>query len=255
VTERWKRFARTRASRTTRRLLELAAARRGERVVDIGCGAGVATALLAERVGSTGRVVGIDVSPELIAMARERGSRARFVVADAAAHRFAPHSIDLAVSEFGVTFFREPVQAFARFRRALAPGGRLVFSCYGAHNAWLQTIFVAAHRADRRWQPPDLERPGPFAFVDRARVAAILAAAGFTRVTIAAGRMREPLGRTRAAAVDAALARPYIAAVLAPLDAAALARVRASVSRALPSFETARGYAFPATVWYVTARS
>src|SRR5262249_14371156 len=100
----------------------------GMAVLDIGCGCGALTAMLAQSVGPSGRVLGVDLSEEVLALATARLSahpHAEVMLADAAAHPFAPFA-DLAVSQFGVMFFGDPVHAFTNIRKAIKPGGRLV---------------------------------------------------------------------------------------------------------------------------------
>src|SRR6516225_3714326 len=97
----------------TNELLALSAPRPGERVLDIGCGAGTTVLELATRVGPGGRVLGADVSEPSIARARERiaaaGLRhAEVIVADASVHPFPPDSFDLTFSRFGIMFFSDP---------------------------------------------------------------------------------------------------------------------------------------------------
>ncbi len=107
-----------------------AAAKPGERVLDIGCGAGQTTFLLADAVGPNGRVTGVDISTPLLG---RRGAGApknvEFVKADAAFHPFKPE-YDLIFSRFGVMFFDDPPAAFTNIRKGLKPGGRLAFVCW-----------------------------------------------------------------------------------------------------------------------------
>src|SRR5436309_11561800 len=96
-----------------RAALELAAPQPGERVLDIGCGAGTTLLELAARVGPSGHVLGGDISEQSVARARERiaavGLRhAEAVCADVAAHPFSTGSFDLAFSRLGVMFFNDP---------------------------------------------------------------------------------------------------------------------------------------------------
>lgn len=162
----------------------------GARVLDIGCGTGSTTLAAAHRAGARGRVVGIDLSEPMIALARERASRAgsaaTFVCADAQTHAFEPASFDRFISRFGVMFFDDPVRAFANLRRAATGDARMQLAVFRdpAENPFM----TAAEKAARPYLPnlpprvPDA--PGQFAFADRQRVAQILASAGWARIEI-----------------------------------------------------------------------
>jgi len=172
-------------SEVTEALLAAAAPRPGERVLDIGCGAGGSTFPLAAAVGPSGRVTGLDVSAPLLARAEERRrelglDNIRFVEADAQDHPFDPAGCDLAVSRFGVMFFADPVAAFANIARALRPGGRLVFAAWAGpeHNPWFAIPLQAAIARLGPIAPAPPEAPGPMAFRDAARVTGLFAAAG-----------------------------------------------------------------------------
>src|SRR5262245_56530601 len=80
-------------------LVEELAAGGGERVLDVGCGAGSTTVAFARRVGPAGRCVGVDISEPMLGAARARaereGSGAQFVLGDAQTHPFEPGSFDV----------------------------------------------------------------------------------------------------------------------------------------------------------------
>jgi ubiquinone/menaquinone biosynthesis C-methylase UbiE len=161
----------------------------GERVIDVGCGCGGTTLELAARVGAAGRAIGLDISAPMIARARERAgaaSAAEFILADAAAHEFAPQWADLLFSRFGVMFFADPVLAFANLRKGLARGGRAVFACWreATRNPWQTIALKAACRHVPRLPELGPEDPGPFSFADEARVRRILSEAGFERIAL-----------------------------------------------------------------------
>jgi len=226
--------------------LDAAAAQRGERVIDIGCGCGDSSIALSRRVGDKGRVLGIDVSRPMLDVARSRGALAAcanlsFSDADAS-QALLPVDTDLLFSRFGVMFFGRPAAAFRHLRGALRPGGRCVFVCWRAprDNSWAMTPLAAARRAmNITPAPADPNAPGPFAFADDERLRAILAEAGFAGIAVRRFDAEVFLGATPRSAAENALrigptsrlvremgvehARAILAAVegaLAPLAAA-----------------------------------
>ncbi len=159
-------------------------------VLDIGCGAGETALRLAAQRGDLA-VTGLDLSDELIAVARQRAvvrdgagpnSAGRgpldFVVGDAAMWT-GRTSFDGAFSRHGVMFFTDPVAAFAHVRTLMAPAAPLIFSCFAEReaNVWAHDLMALIGTG----APSDPFAPGPFAFADPGHVASILGAAGWRR--------------------------------------------------------------------------
>ncbi len=163
----------------------------GERVIDVGCGAGDTSLAIAEHVQSRGYVLGVDVSQPLLKLAQARAAvtpeyPVEFVIADAATHALPPASFDALFSRFGVMFFADPYAAFAHLRRALKPKGRVVFCCWRDRriNAWVRIGVQAARKlVSDLPAPPGPDEPGPFSFADEARIRRVLGTAGFTDIT------------------------------------------------------------------------
>jgi SAM-dependent methyltransferase len=172
----------------SRILLAAAEPAPGERVLDIGCGAGASTLAAAEAVGPDGAVLGIDLSPALLARAAERVAQAglgnvTLTRVDAATHVVEGDRFDLLISRFGMMFFEDPVAALSKIRTALRPGARVVFVAWAglSHNPWFALQMDAARAVfGPPDAPPDPHAPGPMAFSDIARVVGLLDAAGFT---------------------------------------------------------------------------
>jgi SAM-dependent methyltransferase len=114
----------------TRRLLLAAGLRRGMRAADLGCGVGTVTALLSERVGPDGLVVGVDASGEQLASAcgrlNGRGANVRFLEASATATGLPRGLFDLVYCRFLLIHLPEPERALAEMRALLKPGSTLV---------------------------------------------------------------------------------------------------------------------------------
>jgi len=166
------------------RAMDVLAPHAGEVIVDIGCGAGQTVLQLAERVGPQGRVIGVDIAPRLLDVARERASglaHVSFVEADAARLDLPAGSIDAVFSRFGVMAFADPALAFSTFRRLLKPSGRLAFVCWRS---------LAENELDRLpLEAAGLEHlvdPTPFSFADPDHVRATLETAGFRDVILSA---------------------------------------------------------------------
>jgi SAM-dependent methyltransferase len=148
--------------------IEAAAPATGERVLDVGCGAGASSLALAARVGAGGQVLGVDISEPLIGRARAlapQDTPVQFRVADASSAEL-PEAFDILFSRFGVMFFDDPTGAFAHMRRALQPGGRVAFVCWrgAAENDWVRLPMGAIKGIVPPTAPPDPEAPGPLSF-------------------------------------------------------------------------------------------
>ncbi|HEY2709503.1 MAG TPA: methyltransferase domain-containing protein [Caulobacteraceae bacterium] len=162
----------------------------GDRVIDVGCGCGATSLALARRVGTEGRVLGVDISEPMLGVARGRAAaqglaRATFVEADAQSRAFDP--ADAMFSRFGVMFFADPTAAFANIRKALLPAGRLAFVCWqaAANNPWMTAPMAeVAPLLPAPPTPAEPGAPGPFAFADPVRLRGILESAGFKGVVI-----------------------------------------------------------------------
>jgi SAM-dependent methyltransferase len=159
------------------------------RVLDIGCGTGQ-TSRLAGRLASEGSVLGVDLSSQMLQVARQRTrneslDNVSYVHGDAQVFEFEPDAADVAISRNGSMFFGEPVVAFSNIRGALRPGGRLTLLAWQhpRDNEWLSELGRIAAMG-RSMPPPPISQPGPFAMADPVVAMERLTKSGFDDVSI-----------------------------------------------------------------------
>ena len=105
----------------------------GERVLDLGCGAGTDSLVAAQMVGPDGSVVGIDMTPEMLAKAHRAAAEmgaanVEFVEGDIELLPFADESVDVVISNGVIDLLPDKDTVFAEIYRVLRPGGRIQFA-------------------------------------------------------------------------------------------------------------------------------
>jgi len=210
-------------------LLAFAAPRAGSTVIDVGCGCGATTIELARAVGPSGRVVGIDLSQPMLALAEKR-----------------PRKFSNTTCLLG-----------GRCGAAMAAWGRLRFACWRPinENPWLQIPLHAVYEHAPRLPKPDAEEPGPFAFGDKARVTRVLTAAGFTEPSFTPLDIQMDIaaGGTLEDAVNQSSAMGPAKRALADQPEDIRAAALESIRRALTPYASAAGVKLPGAVWLVAA--
>lgn len=246
-------------SRLTSRLVGAAKVAPTDRVLDVGCGCGETTRIVA-RLASAGMALGVDLSAEMIGLARRQADRdglgnARFQRADAQVHQFPEGDFDLVLSRAGVMFFDDPLMAFANLHWALRSGGRLALLCWQefARNDMgvVPLSALAAHVTvpDRG----DQNAPGPFSLADPDRIRELLLGAGYQGVRV--DPVTEPvlMGANADDATTFWAQIPAIRAMLVSAKPAAAARAIDAVRKALTAHERADGVWLGSAAWLVTA--
>ncbi len=243
-------------------LLARAAPRPGERVIDVGCGTGATTLLLADAVGLQGSVLAIDISEPMLTFAQRRSAErghdhVRFLHADAQSHGFEPEARDLLLSRFGVMFFSAPVVAFANLLSALRPGGRLAFVCWAPleDNPWFKEPLAAGIGRLGPPEPQPPRAPGPLALAETGYIEEILGGAGFVERRIAT--VTTHLSGAATAEEEAAFACQVgpltrLLQTFEPEPATRQAIVEEVTERFRP-YQGKAGVRIPATLHYVTA--
>jgi len=152
-----------------------------QRIVDLGCGTGQASAGLKKRFRKA-QVIGLDSSHAMLVQLRRRSGvlrRLSAVCADMSALPLADQSSELLFSNLAMQWCPDPVSLFAEFRRVLTPGGMLLFSSFGP--ASLRELRAVWAEADGTAQTME--------FVDILQVGDALMAAGFQEPVIDADRI------------------------------------------------------------------
>lgn len=234
----------------------------GERVLDVGCGCGATTVAFAGKVGSSGSVLGIDISAPMLERARHRTPKSepvKFQLADATVHAFEPAAFDLLTSRFGVMFFANPTQSFANLRTALRPGGRMAFACWREPraNPWMMAPLQATYKHVPKLPQLGPEDPGPYSFASEERVHRILGSAGFTQVGMEPCNLMLDIavGRGLDAAAQSALEIGPVHRALEGHSSETVSAVKASIREALAPHVKEDKAELPASIWIVTARS
>lgn len=176
------------AAVVTARLLELGGVGPGSSVLDVGTGVGEPALAAAVAAGPTGRVVGVDLSPAMVDLARRRSGgtgTVEFLVGDVESLDLPAGGFDVVLGRWSLMFVPDPPAALRSIARVLKPGGVLAASTWGPPETvpMLSLGFrVLAERLDLPAGRPG--EPGPFSMSDPDAVARQLAEAGFTDVSI-----------------------------------------------------------------------
>ena len=101
-----------------------------ERVLDVGCGTGIVARLVRERCGPATRITGIDLNPDMIAVARSIAPEIAWHQGDALQLPFPDATFDLVLCQQGLQFFRDRAAAAREMRRVLSDGGRVALSTW-----------------------------------------------------------------------------------------------------------------------------
>jgi SAM-dependent methyltransferase len=232
--------------------------------LDVGCGGGSETLMLARRLGSGARILGVDISEPLLAVAEAKragigdaDAEVAFLRADAAVHDFPAGHYDLLFSRFGVMFFDAPTEAFTNLRHAMAPGGALAFTCWQSlrDNPWTALPLQAALTVLPPPPKPEPHAPGPFAFADRDYLRGVLEGAGWEDVAIVphTAEMRFAGSEGFESAVRELVNTGPVGRLLLEADEAQRQAVHAAAAQALGDYYVDDALVLPGAVWLVTA--
>jgi SAM-dependent methyltransferase len=225
----------------------------GQRVLDVACGTGILAREIALRIGSAERVVGLDPSPGMVAVARQLAPAIEWREGVAESLPFRDKSFDAVVSQFGLMFFTDRRQALREMLRVLTPGGRLAIAVWDSLDnipAYASEVALLERMAGR--QAADALR-APFVLGDRKDLATLLSEAGVAsaQVTTHRGMAQFPGIRTM---VEADL-RGWLPVMGVILSEDQIDRILREAQHALSSYATGDGeVTFHLSAHLVTAK-
>ena len=166
-------------------LIDTAALRRGERVLDVACGTGIVARLAAERVGDTGTVAGIDLNPGMLEVARSVTPSSMVIEwhqSSAEAISLQDEAFDVVLCQMGLQFVPDKLAALREMQRVLAPGGRLIINVVGPK----PPVFAILAEALARHIKPELSAfvDLVFSLHDTGELQHLISGAGFREVAI-----------------------------------------------------------------------
>lgn len=176
------------------RLVELAKIQEGNNVLDIATGIGEPAVTAARKVGTTGKVTAIDLSPAMLAIAKERarenglGKIIEFQEGDAETFRLPTSKFDAIISRFGLMFLPSLPEALKTIREALVADGRIAAAVWSSPQkvpAFIMPFEIVSKETGTPRPPPGT--PGPFSLADTSLLRELFKHAGFERIEIESG--------------------------------------------------------------------
>lgn len=226
----------------------------GERVLDVACGTGVVARVAAQRVGPEGRVIGIDLNPGMIAVARSLlipGSAPMEWLERSALDLGVPDaSIDAVLCQQGLQFFPDKPLAMREMRRVLRAGGRLALSVWNSTGIYNKAVgdALAHFLSDEVAARFCASRRAPA----REELQHLAAEAGFVDVEVRIARINARLPKLDTFALDHLAATP-VAPVIANADSEARKNIGASVMKQLAAYSDGDGVSYPEETYLLTA--
>jgi SAM-dependent methyltransferase len=233
-------------------LVQAAGVRPAERVLDVACGTGAVTRLLAEQVGPAGRVTGLDITPGMLAVARlaAPSQRIEWLEGSAVKMPLPDGTFDAVVCQQGLQFFPDKPAALSEMRRVLKRGGRLALSCW--RSVEHTPGYLVLEQALARRVGPEKAALPPFSLGDAGAIRGLVVGAGFREVKL---RAEAKMMRFRSAEhlVRAVVGGAPMMGALTAQGEGVLDAIIAEVTEATKHYVDDEGWATPAVSHIVTA--
>lgn len=217
----------------------------GARVIEVASGTGIVSRLISERLSGEGRIVCTDLNPAMIEVARKMMPPSRHKVewfaCDVIDLPFADGEFDIAICQQGLQFFPDKPKALAEIRRVLAPGGRLILTCWRTISPLFQAVSDSLRQ--RVSEKAAKQALGPYSFRDGDVIASLLTEAGF-RIASVSSLLINRATPARPAIREEILASPY-EKELRDKGAETIDAVVADVDAALEVYREGEGFVVP----------
>lgn len=165
-------------------VLDAAGVAGGGRVLDVACGTGVVAREASVRVGPAGSVVGLDIEPGMLAVAETIEPTVTWTVGEAGQLPFDEREFDAVVSQFGLMFFSDRVQAISEMLRCTKPGSRVAVAVWDSLER-SEAYPISVDLLNRRAGPAAAEAlRAPFVLGDTNELRSLFEQAGASTLTI-----------------------------------------------------------------------
>jgi len=241
-------------------LVELVHPRPGERVVDVACGTGIVARIVAARVGPTGAVVGVDLNPGMLSVARsavstdsQSSAPLQWQEANADKLPFPDESFDIVYCQLGLQFFADRAAALREMRRALGAEGRLALMVWRAIHESPGFAALAESLERHIGQAAAAIMRAPFGLSNADRLVDLVRAAGFQDIAI-----QQRVGTVRFPSVErfvlSYVAGSPLAGPVSQANDAARGALTTDVRNALEKYTSNTELAFPIAAHLLSAR-
>jgi ubiquinone/menaquinone biosynthesis C-methylase UbiE len=142
-------------------LVDLARLSKNDHVLDVATGKGAVILPAVQKLGPSGKIVGVDISKQMIIAAKKRAPHVQFLQMDAERLAFSDRSFDIVFCAFALYFFPEIQTALSEFKRVLKKGGRIAVSSFGKRESLTDWTLDRTRDlgADRRLKTNALDTP------------------------------------------------------------------------------------------------
>jgi ubiquinone/menaquinone biosynthesis C-methylase UbiE len=239
-------------------LVEVVDIQADQRVLDVGCGTGVVTRAVAQRLGPHGKIVGFDVNDVMLQMAQQFAQQAdldaiEWQQGDAASMPFGTAEYDVVLCEQGLQYFPDRAGALREMARVMVPGGQLALSVWRSLERHPFFIALVDALASHLGEDSTSALRAAFSLTEREELRALVSAAGFRDVHV-----RLEVQMSRYPSIED-FVRGYVVATPMAGEIAAMAeadqtRMFQDVVEALRDYRDDGGLAAPMECHVVTAR-